>query len=278
MECAFDNIAQGHVILTSLSSALLHSRTINTRSLLCVEKHPGSGVHVPLQCLTPHLFLFSQAKGRFKLGRWCVAQTRKKGQVRSRARGQVPTRIREPREKMPNSCTQEGEEVVGQGRAPLRPSGPGPYLPRCLVLLLSATLPPSPPLGSPLPGEPPIPAPAPAREPQDQDAAGWLTSKPRRLTAGLALTTDRLVPPQFSLQEPPSSLSLLRPPPSFYPRSSASVAKPVRGLGACSAGCESPRRKVSGKQTEGFCRNPSRGEAAAGLPARDCDAGVLCHR
>lgn len=221
-----------------------------------------------------HLTCFSspQAKSRFKLGRWCVAQTRKKRQVRSRARGQVPTSIREPREKMLNSCTQEGEEVVGQGRAPLHASGPGP------CLLLSATLPPSPPLGSPLPAEPPSPAPAPAGEPQDQDAAGWLTSKPRRLTAGLALTTDHLGPPQFSLQAPPSSLSPLRPTPSFYPRSTTSVAKPVRGLGACSAGCESLRRKVSGKQTEGFCRNPSRGEAAADLPARGCDAGVLCHR
>lgn len=37
MECAFYNIAQGRVILTSLSTALLHSRTINTRSPLCGE-------------------------------------------------------------------------------------------------------------------------------------------------------------------------------------------------------------------------------------------------
>lgn len=97
----------------------------------------------------------------------------------------------------------------------------GLYLTRYLVLFLSpllhsrgrASL------------TPPVPAPASAQEPQDQDAAGWLTIKPKGLSTSLALTTDHFPPPHFSRQASPFLPSL----PPFQ-----SHGCQAHGLGACS--------------------------------------------
>lgn len=141
------------------------------------------------------------------------------------------------------TCTQEGGEVVGRG-APTSPQQA-----RCLVWLPSPF--PSPRTAFHSPPPPPALPPNP-RTSADQDATGWFTTKPRRLTPGLAATTDRHGPPHFTLQNLPSSLSPLRP--HFLPwDSSTSVAEPWPWSLLCEM--RIPRREVSGKQREALCRN-----------------------
>lgn len=54
-----------------------------------------------------------------------------------------------------------------------------------------------------------------------------------------------------------------------------SICGQARGLGACSAGCESPWRKAAGKQRKGLYQNASWGEAAEALGSQvaDCRLG-----
>ena len=119
------------------------------------------------------------------------------------------------------------------GGPPPHPSWPGPYLTRCLVQLLSASLPPSP-LSRPISQDSipfPYPPPNSPISAGDQNVTGWFTTKSRRLTPDLALTIDRLGPSHFTFQELPSSLPTpLRP--HFLPRAPAHLW-PSPCLGGC---------------------------------------------
>lgn len=146
---------------------------------------------------------------------------------------------------------EENAKQLYSGGPPHTPhsSWPGPYLTRCLVWLLSASLPPSP-LSIPIS--------------QDSISFPYSPQPPnicRRSGCG------RLVYYQTKKADPRSGidhwalfhfvraplLPALPPPPLSFLGSSTSVAKPLPWSLLCEM--RIPRREVSGKQREALCRN-----------------------